>query len=126
MSMKNKCLRIKEMKKIKRSMCPVACALDIVGDKWTLLVVRDLVLGRRYFKEFLASPEGIATNILTDRLNRLTKAGIVKTFPDPATIGRNQYSLTDKGHAMTPIIKSIADWGLRHIKGTSQRLQSYS
>ena len=114
------------MKKSKRSMCPVACTLDIVGDKWTLLVIRDLVLGRRYFKEFLASPEGIATNILTDRLNRLTKAGIVQAIADPATLGRNQYTLTEKGHDMTPIVQTIADWGLSHIKGTSQRLQAYT
>lgn len=112
-------------KKNKRSICPVACTLDIVGDKWTLLVIRDLVLGRRYFKEFLASPEGIATNILTDRLSRLTHAGIVQTSPDPATLGRSQYSLTEKGNAMTPIIQAIADWGLDHIKGTSKRLQAY-
>jgi DNA-binding HxlR family transcriptional regulator len=97
--------------------------LDIVGDKWTLLVVRDLILGRRYFKEFLASPECIATNILTDRLSRLTKAGIVQAIPDPATVGRNQYSLTEKGATITPIIEAMADWGLSHIKGTSQRLQ---
>lgn len=112
------------MKKNKRSVCPVACALDIVGDKWTLLVVRDLVLGRRYFKEFLASPEGIATNILADRLSRLTKAGIVQALPDPATVGRNQYSLTEKGAAMAPIVQAMADWGLVHIKGTSKRLQA--
>lgn len=114
------------MKKNQRSVCPVACTLDIVGDKWTLLVMRDLVLGRHYFKEFLASPEGIATNILSNRLNRLTEAGLVMTSPDPSTLGRFQYRLTDKGIAMTPILHSIADWGLSHIQGTAIRLQAHS
>ena len=114
------------MKKPGRSVCPVACTMDIVGDKWTLLIVRDLVLGRRYFKEFLASPEGISTNILTDRLNRLMEEGLVKAESDPATEGRNRYTLTDKGMSLMPVLEAIRDWGLRHIKGTAVRLQSVS
>ncbi len=111
------------MKKQKRSICPVACTLDVLGDKWTLLVVRDLMLGRRYFKEFLASPEHIATNILTDRLHRLLEAGIVQAQPDPATVGRFIYSLTEKGGSLGPVMEAIKDWGLRNIKGTSVRLK---
>ena len=60
-----------------RSPCPLACALDLLGDRWTLLVIRDLVLGKSRFKEFVASPEGIPTNILSDRLDRLLTHGIV-------------------------------------------------
>lgn len=105
-----------------RSVCPVACTLDIIGDKWTLLVVRDLALGRRYFKEFLASPEGIATNILANRLDRLVEAGIVEAVPDPATAGRHSYRLTTKGKTLVPVLEAIKAWGLRHIKGTSARI----
>lgn len=110
------------MRKHKRSVCPVACALDILGDKWTLLVVRDLVLGRRYFKEFLASPEGIASNILTERLKRLVDAGIVNTHADAGTVGRNTYALSEKGVALLPILEAMRDWGLKNIKGTSVRI----
>jgi DNA-binding HxlR family transcriptional regulator len=106
----------------KRSPCPVACALDIIGDKWTILVIRDLALGRQYFKEFLASPEGIATNILTNRLQRLKDAGIISALPDPGPIGRFQYRLTQKGQAMQAMIEAMAEWGLRYIEGTSKRL----
>jgi DNA-binding HxlR family transcriptional regulator len=111
------------MKTLKRSVCPVACTLDLLGDKWTLLVVRDLFTGRRYFKEFLASPEGIATNILTDRLGRLVAAGIVDTHPDAGTAGRFTYRLTAKGASLMPVLESIRDWGLRNIKGTTARIK---
>lgn len=112
------------MSKAKRSVCPIACTLDLLGDKWTLLVVRDLILGRRYFKEFLASPEGIASNILTERLSRLIAAGIVATKPDEATVGRSVYSLTDKGLSLMPVLEAVRDWGLQNIKGTSARMQA--
>ena len=114
------------MKKHKRSACPVACALDILGDKWTLLVVRDLVLGRRYFKDFLSSPEGIARNILTERLKRLISAGIVDASPDAGTVGRNAYALTEKGEALLPVLQAMKEWGLKNIKGTSVRLSAQS
>lgn len=110
------------MKK-KRSPCPVACTLDLLGDKWTLLVIRDLALGRKYFKEFLASPERIATNILSDRLSRLTEAGIVELSPSPDTMGRNMYLLTEKGVSLSPVLESIVEWGLKNIEGTSIQLQ---
>lgn len=111
------------MKKLKRSVCPVACTLDIIGDKWTLLVVRDIFLGRRYFKDFLSSPEGIATNILTERLKRLMDAGIVRAMPDEATAGRSMYLLTEKGLSLMPLLDSIKQWGLENIRGTSVRLK---
>jgi DNA-binding HxlR family transcriptional regulator len=114
------------MNKINRSVCPIACTLDIIGDRWTMLVVRDLFLGRKYFKDFLSSPESISTNILTDRLNRLAEAGIVETNPDPATVGRCMYVLTDKGMTLMPLLESIKEWGLTNIKGTSVRLKSYA
>jgi DNA-binding HxlR family transcriptional regulator len=114
------------MHKLKRSVCPIACTLDIVGDRWTMLVVRDLFLGRKYFKDFLSSPEAISTNILTDRLNRLAKAGIVETTPDPATVGRYMYMLTTKGRTLVPLLEFMKEWGLSNIKGTSARLTSHA
>jgi len=108
---------------IRRSPCPVACALDILGDKWTLLVVRDLLLGRCRFKEFMDSPEGIPTNILTDRLVRLERHGVVEKRPVPSGVRRHTYHLTDKGEALRGVIRSLVDWGLEHEEGTEARLK---
>jgi DNA-binding HxlR family transcriptional regulator len=107
----------------KRSPCPVACALDLIGDKWTLLIVRDLACGKSQFKDLTASPEKIATNILSDRLRRLTAAGLVETFPAPEAPSRSAYRLTSRGRSLGPIVAAIAGWGLEHIKGTQQRLR---
>jgi DNA-binding HxlR family transcriptional regulator len=102
----------------RRSPCPVACTLDILGDRWTLLVVRDLFLGRSRFKDFVSSPEQIPTNILTDRLERLVEAGIVQQVPADDGTKRLAYQLTKKGEALGPILRSIRDWGLKWEKGT--------
>ena len=114
------------MKKNRRSVCPVSCALDLIGDKWTLLIVRDLVLGRQYFKEFLASPERIATNVLTDRLTRLMDADLVQACPSEERVGRNAYKLTPKGESLKPVLQAVAAWGLQHIEGTAALLISGS
>lgn len=106
----------------KRSCCPVACVLDILGDKWTLLIVRDLMFGRRYYKDFCQSPEKIATNILADRLGKLVEQGIVEKWIPEEDSGREAYRLTAKGRSLDTILESIAEWGLRHIKGTEVRL----
>lgn len=97
----------------RRSPCPVACALDIFGDRWTLLVVRDLMLGRSRFKDFTASPEGIPTNLLADRLERLAREGIVERITEPGSPRRPSYRLTSKGEALRPIMKALRDWGLQ-------------
>lgn len=102
----------------RRSPCPVACALDLFGDKWTLLVIRDLILGRSRFKDFTASPEGIPTNILSDRLERLLAGGIVRQVPAEEGGRRLAYELTEKGLALRPILKSMRDWGLKWEPGT--------
>ncbi len=107
----------------RRSVCPVACTLDVLGDKWTLLVIRDLLCGRSTFQEFLESPEGIATNILTDRLERLVGSGLVQTVPSTVRSDRHTYRLTDRGRALTPVLEAIRDWGLAHIPGTRARLK---
>jgi len=106
------------MRKAARSVCPVACVLDAIGDKWTLLVVRDLACGKQYFNEFCKSPERIATNILADRLERLVQGGFAVKAASAETPGRDAYRLTKKGKSLRPIVMAIADWGLANIEGT--------
>lgn len=107
----------------RRSICPVACALDIFGDKWTLLLVRDMACGKALFKEFSASPERIATNILADRLDRLVAGGLAESFVPQHGAGRGGYRLTAKGRSLLPVLSAIADWGLAHVGGTEARLR---
>jgi len=102
----------------KRSDCPLACTLDIVGDKWTLLIVRDLFQGKHRFSEFLQSGEDIKTNILTERLKRLEKAGLVKKSPYQDNPPRYEYHLTKTGSNLFPIIESFVKWARAHIPGT--------
>jgi DNA-binding HxlR family transcriptional regulator len=107
----------------RRSPCPVACSLDVFGDRWTLLVVRDLVLGAERFRDFTASPEGIPTNILTDRLTRLQDSGVVELVPASDGTRHPAYRLTKKGRALQPVLEAIRDWGLEWEEGTEIRLQ---
>jgi DNA-binding HxlR family transcriptional regulator len=102
----------------RRSLCPVACSLDIFGDRWTLLVIRDLFFGRSRFKDFTASPEGIPTNILTERLERLLAHGIIEQIPAEDGMKRLAYRLTKKGKAIGPMLKAMRDWGLAWDKTT--------
>lgn len=101
-----------------RSPCPVSRVLEIMGDRWSLLVVRDLMLGRTRFKEFMASPEGIPTNILTDRLNRLMEHGVIEKKPVSEGAKRFAYELTEKGEALRPVLRSMMKWGLQFEEGT--------
>lgn len=110
----------------RRSPCPVACSLDLFGDRWTLLVVRDLVLGSTRFKEFTASPEGIPSNILSERLERLLASGIVEQVPASEGAKRQAYCLTEKGAALRPVLKAIRDWGLAWEPGTQARMERKS
>lgn len=104
---------------ILRSPCPVACLLDICGDRWTLLVIRDLMFGRSRFKDFTASPEGIPTNILSDRLNRLLRHGLAEQVPAEQGGLRMGYRLTDKGRALRPVLESMRDWALKWEPSTT-------
>jgi len=110
----------------RRSHCPVSCALDIFGDSWTLLVIRDLMLGRSRFKDFTASPEGIPTNILSDRLERLTNAGIITRVPVSEGAKRYAYQLTEKGNALQPVLLAMKNWGLQWEDGTKVSLEAIS
>jgi DNA-binding HxlR family transcriptional regulator len=112
------------MRSKKRSPCPIAAVLDILGDRWTLLVVRDLLCGKSQYKDFAASPEKIATNILADRLQRLVQHGLVERYaPAQSLSGRDAYRLTKKGETLLPVVESMKEWGLKHIPGTEARLK---
>ncbi len=106
----------------RRSLCPVACTLDLIGDRWSLLIVRDLILGRNRFRDFSTSPEGIPTNILSERLERLLAHEVVEQIPAADGTKRLAYQLTKKGDALKPIIRAMRDWGLAWEPGTDARL----
>ena len=110
--------RAKKGPALRRSPCPVAYSLDIFGDRWTLLIVRDLFYGRTRFKDFAASPEGIPTNILADRLERLLERRIIEQMPAADGTKRLAYRLTEKGKALGPVLKTMRDWGLAWDKST--------
>src|ERR1700677_5125208 len=101
-----------------RSACAIANSLDVVGDKWSLLVVRDLLHGKRTYGEPANSPERIPTNILADRLKRLEAAGIIVSTPYQQHPVRYSYTLTPKGSALGDVLLAFVRWGKRHIPGT--------
>ena len=102
---------------LRRSRCPVSCTLDVLGDRWSLLVVRDLMRGKHRFSEFAASSEGIPTNILADRLKRLRAKGIVRATRYSDRPPRLEYALTDKGEDLRPMMRAMVEWGVRHAGG---------
>ena len=98
-----------------RSGCPVSISLEIFGDRWSLLIIRDLMVrGYRTFKEFQSSGEGMATNILAERLGRLQKAGMITSAPDDSDARRMNYRLTQKGIDLAPVMLELLIWGARH------------
>ena len=101
-----------------RSKCAVASTLDIVGDKWSLLVIRDLFAGKSTFGELLEAAERIPTNILADRLKRLEEAGIIEKKAYQERPVRFAYTLTPKGRDMGEILIALVRWGRKHIPGT--------
>ena len=101
----------------RRSRCPVACTLDVLGDRWTLLVVRDIMRGKHRYAEFLASPEGIPTNILAERLKRLMGKGIITAHRYCQHPPRVKYLLTARGEDLRPVMRAMVDWGVRHAGG---------
>src|SRR5215510_9753422 len=105
-----------------RSGCPINLTLEVVGDKWSLIVIRDMIFGnRRHFRELLAkSEEGIASNILADRLRRLTEQGIVSKADDPSHKQKAIYSLTEKGIDLLPVLAQMSAWGLKHLPVTEE------
>jgi DNA-binding HxlR family transcriptional regulator len=106
-----------------RSPCPVAYALDVFGDRWTLLVIRDLMFGRSRFKDFTASPEGIPTNVLSDRLARLLRHGLAEQVPVEDGSLRLGYRLTEKGSSLRPLLEAMRDWGLKWEPATKAMMR---
>src|SRR5258708_5649464 len=99
----------------RRSGCPVSVSLEVFGDRWSLLIIRDLMVrGLRTFKEFRESGEGIATNILADRLEKLEAAGIITAETEETDGRRVNYRLTEKGIDLAPVLLELLIWGARH------------
>src|ERR1700719_345882 len=99
-----------------RSGCPINLTLEVVGDRWSLLVIRDMMFGnRRHFRELLSkSEEGIASNILADRLKRLLEAGLIGSRGDPTHAQKTIYSLTEPAIQLVPLLVQMGAWGRRH------------
>ncbi|MEQ1515260.1 MAG: helix-turn-helix domain-containing protein [Usitatibacteraceae bacterium] len=100
-----------------QSDCPINMALDVLGDAWSLLIVRDLMFkGRDTFKAFLEAEEGIASNVLTDRLRKLESRGIVRKLPDKLDARRNVYRLTEMGIDLAPLMVELVVWSAKNFK----------
>jgi DNA-binding HxlR family transcriptional regulator len=105
-----------------RSRCPIAGALDVLGDAWTLLVLRDLLFYDKHrFADFLASPEKISTNILAERLKRLERCGLVERRRYQERPPRDEYYLTARGHDLLPVLRELIKWGKQHVPGVAQK-----
>lgn len=105
-------------KKDFRSDCPINYALEFLGDKWSLLIIRDFVFeGKRFYKELLRSKEGIATNVLSDRLKRLEMLGIIKSEVYEKQRTQKIYSLTEKGKDLIPLLLEIILWSSKYKDG---------
>ena len=106
----------------KRSECPISCTVDLVGDKWSLLILRDLLyLEKTTYNEFLNSREGISTNILNDRLVKLTEVGLI-TFT--GTAKRKKYELTKMGYDLKPVLESVALFGIKYSTADKAFIQN--
>ncbi|MFC6488877.1 winged helix-turn-helix transcriptional regulator [Nitratireductor sp. GCM10026969] len=110
----------KEKSATHRSGCPINLTLEVLGDKWSLIVLRDMMFGnRRHFRELLTqSEEGIASNILADRLRRLTAEGVISRKDDPTHKQKAIYSLTEKGVELLPVFAMIGAWGRKWLPVT--------
>ena len=106
------------MTEFARSPCPIASTLDLVGDRWTFLILRDLLTGKQRYGEFLDSPEGITTSILADRLKRMEAAGLLDKQPYQTNPLRYAYRLTERGRDLHPVLQEICRWANRHIPDT--------
>ncbi len=106
------------MPEFARSPCPIASSLDIVGDRWTLVILRDMLMGKTRYSQFLASPEGITTNILADRLARMEAAGLIDRTPYQQRPARHAYTLTGMGRALHPTLRELCRWANLYMPGT--------
>ena len=108
-----------------RSGCPINLSLEVLGDRWSLIVIRDIMFGnKRHFRELLSqSQEGIASNILVDRLDRLVRCGVLTRASDPSHKQRVLYTLTEMGIALVPVLAQLSVWG-RHYLPVSKTLDA--
>jgi DNA-binding HxlR family transcriptional regulator len=98
-----------------RSLCPINLMVEVVGDKWSFLILRDMIFyNKRHFNEFRQSEEKIASNILTDRLNMLEKEGLISKASDPSHKQKVMYSLTEKSIDMLPVLLETMNWSLKY------------
>jgi DNA-binding HxlR family transcriptional regulator len=100
--------------------CPIAAGLDVVGDRWVLLICRELVMGDRRFTDLRKALPGLAPNLLIERLRSLEAAGLVTTADLPPPAARTVYRLTDEGREVTPVLRAMARFGVRHLEGAPQ------
>jgi DNA-binding HxlR family transcriptional regulator len=113
----------KKRRAARRSGCPLNASVEMLGDRWSLLIIRDMMLrGSCTYKEFLGSYEGIATNILADRLRKLEAYGIVTTEPDPSDGRKLIYLLTAKGIDLAPVLTEMVLWAAGHEQTGNQTL----
>jgi DNA-binding HxlR family transcriptional regulator len=108
-----------------RSDCPISCSLDVLGDKWTLLIVRDLFMGKHRFADLETSVEGIPTNTLADRLRRMEENNFVKKLRYAHKPPRFEYHLTAKGKALLPVLQELSRWAAQHLPGTSAPQEAF-
>jgi DNA-binding HxlR family transcriptional regulator len=102
-------------------LCPIARTLDIIGDRWTLLIIRDLFLGSAKFKEFREHSPGMPTKVLSDRLKSLEQHGLVGRRVYSEHPLRAEYHLTALGRSLEPVVASIYAWGIKHVIDRSER-----
>jgi DNA-binding HxlR family transcriptional regulator len=115
---------VKKKRPVKRrSLCPLNASVEILGDRWSLLIIRDMMLrGAQTYKEFLECDEGIATNILADRLRKLVAYGIISAEPDPSDGRKVIYLLTTKGIDLAPVLTEMVLWAASHEETGNQAL----
>lgn len=114
---------MRKRKPRRRSECPLNASVEMLGDRWSLLIIRDMMLrGARTYKEFLECYEGIATNILADRLRKLVDHGIITTEPDPSDGRKLTYLLTEKGIGLAPVLTEMVLWAAAHESTGNQEL----
>lgn len=110
----------------RRSPCPISATLDLIGDRWTMLIIRDLFAGKSRYQELVDSPEGIATNILASRLERLKACGLIAARSSSRRAGSSEYHLTARGRSLLPVLEVMRDWGLAHVSGTAAKVKVWA
>jgi DNA-binding HxlR family transcriptional regulator len=112
---------VRKMRNEHRSRCPINLSLEVLGDRWSLLILRDMMFaGKRHFREFLHSEESISSNILADRIRRLSEEEMITKAPDPTHKQKAIYSLTEKSIALVPVFVQLGVWGSRYLPASEE------